>query len=97
MAKRAVSVTLESENLLWLRAQARATKRGSLSATLDALIGEIRATGRVADDSIRSVVGTVDIAESDPWLEGADADLRSLVDRSLSRPYAVKESVKRRG
>ena len=40
MPKRAVSVTLETDNLLWLRGQARGAPRRSLSEVLDRLVTE---------------------------------------------------------
>ena len=91
MAKAAVSVTLDEQNLLWLRGQAGAGKRGNLSEALDALIAEARSAGRVPDDAVRSVVGTIDIAAGDPDLDRADADLRRLVDDTLRRPLLVRE------
>ena len=58
MAKQAVSVTLDRENLLWLRARAGALKRRSLSDALDALVTAARQGGGAASPA-RSVVGTV--------------------------------------
>lgn len=78
MPKRAVSVTLAESNLLWLRGQVRAATGSSLSAVLDALVSEARSRGRVHEDSVRSVVGTVAIAERDPDLRAADAAVRAL-------------------
>ena len=91
MPKRAVSLTLEQDNLLWLKARARAEKRGSVSETLDAVIRDARAAGRVPAGSIRSVVGTIDIASDDPWLENADAEIEKLFEESLRRPSLVRE------
>jgi hypothetical protein len=90
--RKAVSVTLHADNLLWLRAQATASAKGSLSEVLDALVTEARAAGRQDAKSIRSVVGTIDLPEDDPDLEGADAYIRAQFDRSVKRPVLVKES-----
>jgi len=92
MSKLAVSVTLDRDNLLWLKARARAEKRGSVSETLDAVIRDARAAGRVPAGSIRSVVGTIDLAVDDPWLEHADAEIGRLFEESLSRPSLVREA-----
>jgi hypothetical protein len=86
MPKRALSVTLDADNLLWLRGQARATKARGLSETLDRIVTEVRSRGLVHEQSVRSVVGTVDINPDDPGLERADAHVRALFDQSLGRP-----------
>jgi hypothetical protein len=78
MNKQAISVTLDLENLLWLRGQARASRRASVSAALDRLVSEARARGQVQERTIRSVVGTVHIASTNPGLRGADAAIRAL-------------------
>lgn len=85
MSKRAISVTLEADNLVWLRGRARAATH-SVSETLDGLITAARRSG--AAGVTRSVVGTVSIAPGDPELSGADAVLRSLFGASLAREAA---------
>ena len=90
MPKDALSVTLEEANLLWLRGRATARKKRSLSETLDEILTEARAGGAGAD-AIRSVVGTIDIADVDPGLELADEAVGSLFTSSLDRPFLVKE------
>jgi hypothetical protein len=85
--RKAVSVTMDEDNLLWLKAQAAATLKGSVSDVLDRLVREARLAGRT--DAIRSVVGTVDLPHGD--LEQGDAYVRSMFDRSLGRPLLVKE------
>jgi hypothetical protein len=75
MPKRAISLTLAEENLVWLRGQARNAGRRSVSGIVDRLLTEARRGGRVLDDSIRSVVGTISIAPADPGLVGADAEI----------------------
>jgi hypothetical protein len=79
MTKKAISVTLRPENLLWLRGQTHASARRSVSETLDALISEARAGRRGLSGAIKSVVGTVRIGASDPGLTRADAAIRALV------------------
>jgi len=83
MSKQAVSVTLAAENLLWLRGQARASGAPSMSAVLDRLVSAARAGGQVHESTIRSVVGTVRIAEADPELVRADAAVRALFRGAL--------------
>jgi hypothetical protein len=88
MPKKAVSVTLERDNLLWLRGQTAAAGSRSLSDTLDRLVTEARLAGRVRADSIRSVVGTIEIADDDPELDQADAYVRGLFQQSINRSIA---------
>lgn len=94
--RKAISVTLESDNLLWLRAQAAATSRGSLSAVLDRIVEQARLAGRTEPNSIRSVAGTIDLPADDSELENADAYVRSLFAASANRPILVRESPPRR-
>ena len=85
-------MTLQADNVLWLRAQAAVSSRGSLSEVLDALVTEARAAGRHDEKTMRSVVGTIDLPDDDPALEGADAFIRAQFDRSVKRPMLVKET-----
>ena len=89
--KRAISVTIGEENLLWLKGQAGASASGSVSEVIDRLIREARAAGRTDVAAIRSVVGTIDLPADDPDLAGANAYLGSLFDESLRRPMLVRE------
>ena len=93
--RRAISVTIEEDNLLWLKAQAAASARGSLSAVLDRLVGEARAQGRPGA-AMKSVAGTIDLPAGDPDLEQASAYVRALFEKSLRRPMVVKEDPPRR-
>ena len=90
--KRAVSVTIDEDNLLWLKAQAAATAKGSVSEILDRLVGDARAEGRTDAAGIRSVAGTIDLPLDDPDLEQAATYVRTMFDRSLRRPMLVKET-----
>jgi len=89
MPKRPVSVTLDEDNLLWLRGRMARRKRRSLSDALDEIITAARASGGL--ETPRSVSGTVDISSNGPGLEKADRDVRSFFEKSLSRPLAVAE------
>ena len=90
-------MTIEEDNLLWLKAQAAATAKGSVSAVLDRLVGEARAEGRTGAAAIRSVAATIDLPSEDPGLEEASAHVRTMFDQSLRRPLAVKETAPGRG
>ncbi len=76
MPKRAVSVTLDVDNLVWLRAQANAGR--NVSRIVNELVGEARAAGRRFGAATRSVAGTVDLRHFDPT--AADQGVRKLVD-----------------
>jgi hypothetical protein len=92
MPKQPVSVTLDADNLLWLRARAVSRKRRSLSDALDEILTAARA-GAHGVEASRSVVGTIDIAADDPGLLRADAYIREEMEASLARPLAVHERV----
>jgi hypothetical protein len=89
MSKRAISVTLETDNLVWLKARAGATGLRSVSELIDRLVTQARTAG--TSGPVRSVVGTIDIDDSDPWLEQADGTVRAIFDASLRRPMVVRE------
>jgi hypothetical protein len=84
MNKQAISVTLESDNLIWLRGRAVAAGRVSVSEMLDRLIREARADASGVAGG-RSIVGTLLIAADDPDLKRADDAVRMLFTRSLAR------------
>ncbi len=88
MPKVAVSVTLDSDNLLWLRARAAQRKRRSLSDAIDEVVTAARTGGQPAGP-IRSVVGTVSFSDED--LVAAEAYVRSLFEESLNRPLELHE------
>src|SRR4029453_9944104 len=89
MPKRAISLTLDEANLLWLRG--RGYGRGNLSAAGDDLIRGARAGGLGGPAPVRSVIGTIDLAADDPHLDRADAAVRDVFARSLSRPTQGRE------
>ena len=88
MAKQAISVTLEADNLTWLKGRAGAAGLRSVSELLDQLVRAARESGHIGPS--RSVVGTIDVDASDPWLEGADDVVRDMFDKSLGRALVVK-------
>ncbi|HWF83456.1 MAG TPA: hypothetical protein VG222_01335, partial [Vicinamibacterales bacterium] len=77
-SKQAISVTLDVENVTWLRGRAGSGGFRSVSDLLNRLIGDARAGGQTA--GVRSVVGTIDIDASDPLLSKADASVRELYE-----------------
>ncbi len=89
MPKHAISVTLDSENLTWLKGRVGATASRSVSELLDRLVTAARTAGGIGPS--RSVVGTIDIDSSDPLLEKADGAMRALFEASLGRPLIVRE------
>ncbi len=90
MGKRAISITLETDNLVWLKARAGATGLRSVSELIDRLVTQARAAGPAG--SVRSVVGTIDVSADDPLLEHADAAVRTMFEMSSRRPMMVKEA-----
>ena len=89
--KKAISVTLKSENLLWLKAQAAARTGGNVSEIVDRLIRDARATSTTDRAAIRSVVGTINLPDDESLAE-AESSVRTMFDRSLSRPMPVRET-----
>jgi hypothetical protein len=89
MARRAISITLDIDNVAWVKGRAGAAGE-SVSEMIDRLVTAAR-QGQCAAET-RSVVGTVDVDASDPRLDNADAAVRALFGASLSRPFAVRES-----
>lgn len=90
MAKHAISVTLEADNLTWLKGRAGAGGVRSVSELLDQLVSAARTSGQLGPS--RSVIGTIDVDANDPWLEGADAAMRSIFESSIRRPLMAKET-----
>jgi hypothetical protein len=91
--KKAISVTLQQENLLWLRGQA--ARAGSVSEVLDRIVSEARSGGRTEPGSVRSVAGTIDLPDDDPELSKADEYIRSVFAGSVRQPVLVRERTSR--
>lgn len=89
--KKAVSLTLDETNLLWLKGRARVLAGGSLSEAVDQLIDEARAGRLGAAEPPRSVVGTIDLPD-DNILVQAGEELRDLFESSLAKPVFVQET-----
>ena len=88
MPRRAISVTLDSDNVTWLKGRAGAEGE-SVSELIDQLVTSARSGKRAG--TARSVIGTIDIHDSDPLLEQADAAVRAAFAASLGRPSVVRE------
>lgn len=86
MPKRAVSVTLDVDNLVWLRAQAGAGR--NVSRIVNELVGEARAAGRRFGATQRSVAGTVDLRQFDP--AAAHREVRALFGAALGDRSAAR-------
>jgi hypothetical protein len=93
--KHAISITLGRDNLVWVKGQAAARTRGNVSEMIDTLIRDARAAGQTAPAAIKSVVGTIDLPDDESLAE-ADASVKALFDRSLSRPLLVRETSPKR-
>jgi hypothetical protein len=89
MSKQALSVTLQDENVTWLKARAGAAGLRSVSELLDRIVSAARSSGQAGVST--SVVGTIDIDSSDPGLDTADEAIRGVYARSLRRPMMANE------
>jgi hypothetical protein len=89
MSKQAISVTLDADNITWLKGRAGATGVRSVSELLDQIVRAAREFGRGGPST--SVIGTVDIDPQDPLLAHADAVVGAMFDKSIGRPMMVKE------
>ncbi len=85
MSTKSVNVNLDPGNLIWLKAQAIASGRRSLSEVLNEVIVKVRTGGRAVPPEVKSVVGKVTISKDDPDLEGADEAVRALFREPSSR------------
>jgi len=82
MSKRAISVTLSEENVLWVKSMTTRKKLRSVSEALDRLVDDARmAQPRPA----RSIAGTARICGDDPELLEADRAVRALFAQSVRR------------
>jgi len=95
MSKKAVSVTLHPDNLLWLRTRVKATGGRSLSEALDGIITEARAGTGLSGAAVRSVVGNARIPRSEEALSEAGARVAALFRGSVRRKERVSPRVTR--
>ncbi len=85
MSNKIVALDLDPGNLLWLKAQALAAGRRSMSEVLNHLIAKARCAGSSEPQEVKSVVGQARIREDDPDLAGSDAAIRALFEESHDR------------
>jgi hypothetical protein len=88
MPRKPLSVTLERDNIAWLKGRAGATGE-SVSELLDQIVTGARQNRQLGP--ARSVVGTIDVDTADPGLDRADARVRAAFEQSMSRPFLVGE------
>ena len=88
MTKQAISVTLQQDNITWLKGRVDATGSRSISELMDQLITAARTSGQLALS--RSVVGTISIHDSDPALLRTDAAVQNLFNKSLNSAFRRK-------
>jgi len=82
MSRQAISVTLDEDNILWLRARAGAARLRSVSELLNQIVSMARRSKSAPH--LKSVVGTLRIAPDDCALETADAAVLELFDAALT-------------
>ena len=90
MAKQAISITLDADNVTWLKGRTGSAGLRSVSELVDQLVTAARSSGKIGPS--RSVAGTIDVDPGDPMLEHADEAVRRMFDASLRRPLMVKEA-----
>jgi hypothetical protein len=96
MSKKAVSVTLRPDNLLWLKTRVKVKGERSLSETLDGIITEARAGAGAGGSEIRSVLGNARIPGSEAALSEAGARVAALFRKSVRRKERAPASRRRR-
>jgi hypothetical protein len=90
MSKKALSVTLDTANVVWLKGRARLTG-GNVSDALDKVITHARTgSGVPLAAANSSVVGLVDLSD-DPLLTKADAAVRDGFNDYLTKSFEVHE------
>lgn len=85
MSKKAISVTLRADNLLWLKTRVKVKGDRSVSETLDQIITKARAGVEAGGAEVRSVVGNARIPPSDRALAEAGAQVAALFLGSVGR------------
>ena len=96
MPKKALSVTLDTANVAWLKGRARLSG-GNVSDALDKVVTLARTgAGAPLGGANTSVIGMVDLSD-DPLLEKADRAIRDGFAEYLSRSFPVHEDPPRTG
>jgi len=90
MPKKAISVTLDESNVLWLKARARMSSSNNVSEALDQLVTEARMNGKAVPRPWPSLVGTIDLKD-DPELLKADEFVKAYWNEWLSAQSMANE------
>lgn len=90
MGKKALSVTLDEANVLWLKGRARITAGNNVSELLDQLVTTARLARGGGVAPYPSVVGMVDLSD-DPTLSKAEEFLREYWAEYMSNVPMVGE------
>jgi len=85
MSRKAITLELESANLLWLEDQAATSGRQTLSEVINEILAKLRGSRADKPSSVESIREMIEISDDDPNLEGADEALRALFAESLGR------------
>lgn len=85
MAKKAISVTLDELNMLWLRDQTIRKKARNISDAIDKLVTDARLRTWGPPRTPRSFFGAIEIPDDDPDLEKMQQAVREIFDKSLAR------------
>jgi hypothetical protein len=96
MSKKAVSVTLHPDNLLWLKIRVKATGVRSLSEALDGILTDARAGVGASAAEVRSVVGNARIPKSEEALSEEGARVAALFRKSVHRKERAAASGRKR-
>jgi hypothetical protein len=96
MNKRAVSVTLRPDNILWLKTRVKASGGRSLSQALDEIITEARTGASASATDRRSVVGNARIPASEAALSRAAQEIRAQFRRAIGRRNEPSRGTKAR-
>ena len=89
MPKKALSVTLDTVNVAWLKGRAQLSG-GNVSEALDKVVTLARTGGGPLAGANTSVIGMVDLSD-DPLLEKADQAVRDGFAEYLARSFQVHE------
>jgi hypothetical protein len=96
MNKRAVSVTLRPDNVLWLKTRVKASGGRSLSQALDEIITEARTGATALATERRSVVGNARIPASEAGLSRAAQEIRAQFRRAIGSRTEPSRATKAR-
>jgi hypothetical protein len=89
MSRQAISVTLDADNITWLKGRAGAGGLRSLSELLNRIVTTARQSKSAPH--ARSVVGTVTICPDDPDLREADVAIQALYNASLGGSSVIRD------